>query len=611
MCKPFFDPTIKLKDNAMLKIKPELFDEWDFEENNKLGLDIYKMSKGSHKKVNWICEFGHKWMANIDSRARLNSNCPTCSGRVASKENNLLAKKTKLCEEWDYEKNKKTPDQYKPNSSKKVWWICKNCKSSFESIIANRNKGIGCPFCTGQKVNETNCLVTKNPKLASEWHPTKNGKLTPNEVVCNARNKAWWLGKCGHEWEAAIYSRNIGVGCPYCSGKKIDETNSLFSLKPEVAKYWHTTKNRKLTPNDVTCGSGKKVWWFCDCGNEYEMAIDYRVKTFACPKCTKYEYKVIEGVNDMWTTNPELAFLLSNPEDGHKYTQSSGQKVDWKCPNCGEIIKNKAINHINKRGFKCPTCDDGMSFPERFLFHLFTEMNIDFIHDKSTEWSNNRRYDFRIPLLNTIVEIHGSQHFKKGFQSLGGRTLEEEQENDEIKRILALSNGIKNYIIIDSIESDFEYIKNNVLKSDIAKLFNLKNINWDKVNKKTQSSILFRITDLWNIGYSIKGISNEVDKNRNTVTKFLNIGDKLNMCNYSIEESYRRGYLDANYKGKIVVQLTLNLEFINEFESIAKAKRETKVDHSSINMCCRGKRKTAGGFKWMYKEDYENMKKDE
>ena len=58
-----------------------------------------------------------------------------------------------------------------------------------------------------------------------------------------------------------------------------------------------------------------------------------------CPVCNN---KVImRGVNDMWTTNPELASLLADPNDGYKYARCSQKSVDWKCPNCHSLVKNK------------------------------------------------------------------------------------------------------------------------------------------------------------------------------------------------------------------------------------------------------------------------------
>lgn len=66
-----------------------------------------------------------------------------------------------------------------------------------------------------------NDLETVNPELAAQWHPTKNGELTPDDVAPMSDKKVWWLGKCGHEWQAEISSRTQGHGCPYCSNQKI------------------------------------------------------------------------------------------------------------------------------------------------------------------------------------------------------------------------------------------------------------------------------------------------------------------------------------------------------------------------------------------------------
>lgn len=55
-----------------------------------------------------------------------------------------------------------------------------------------------------------------------------------------------------------------------------------------------------------------------------------------------------------------------------------------------------------------------------------------------------------------------------------------------------------------------------------------------------------------------------------------------------------------------VVQLTNNGEFIAEYPSIKVAEQTTGVSHH-VNECCRGTRETCGGFRWMYKEEYEKQ----
>ncbi len=76
-----------------------------------------------------------------------------------------------------------------------------------------------------------------NKTLAKEWHPTKNGSLTPRDVTPNSHKKVWWLcsKNKNHEWDALISNRNRGRGCPYCFRNKSKQGKRL--LKP-YGKLW-------------------------------------------------------------------------------------------------------------------------------------------------------------------------------------------------------------------------------------------------------------------------------------------------------------------------------------------------------------------------------------
>ncbi|MBQ3109742.1 MAG: zinc-ribbon domain-containing protein [Clostridia bacterium] len=126
-----------------------------------------------------------------------------------------------LAEEWNYEKNNGlTPLDVLPNSNKKVWWKCGK-GHEWQALIADRNNGRGCPYCTGKKVLKGyNDLQTVNPTLAKEWNYDKNGELTPMEVAPNSGKKVWWKCSKGHEWQAIIQNRNRGRGCPICAKEK-------------------------------------------------------------------------------------------------------------------------------------------------------------------------------------------------------------------------------------------------------------------------------------------------------------------------------------------------------------------------------------------------------
>lgn len=135
------------------------------------------------------------------------------------------------------------------------------------------------------KMSESHNLKALNPALAGEWHPTRNGKLTPRDFTPNSGKKAWWMCKKRHEWEAQIRSRNNGYGCPYCSGKKASQTYNLEAVNPDLSKEWHHSKNGTLKPREVVPNSDRKVWWMCEKGHEWKAAIGKRNKGTGCPVC--------------------------------------------------------------------------------------------------------------------------------------------------------------------------------------------------------------------------------------------------------------------------------------------------------------------------------------
>jgi len=138
-----------------------------------------------------------------------------------TKKPSLAETHPEVAKQWHQTKNGDlTAGKVTQGSGKKVWWKCdKGNDHVWEATIVNRTKGRNCPVCSGHKLTLSNCLATKNPDLAKEWHPTKNGSLTPFDIVAGGRKKVWW--KCDvsddHEWEAVMYSRLEGNSCPFCT----------------------------------------------------------------------------------------------------------------------------------------------------------------------------------------------------------------------------------------------------------------------------------------------------------------------------------------------------------------------------------------------------------
>lgn len=206
-----------------------------------------------------------------------------------------------IASQWNYAKNGNLlPSDVSLNSKKKVWWKCSIVDDhEWEARPNDRAQGHNCPCCRGLKAVKSNCLATTQPELAKQWHPTKNGNLTPNDVVSLSNKRFWW--KCpisnDHEWETSIAHRVAHArNCPCCCHQKTVKSNCLNTTHPELAKQWHSIKNGKLTPNDVVAGSKKKVWWKCIKGHEWIADCSHRSYNngTGCPICkeSKGEKKI-------------------------------------------------------------------------------------------------------------------------------------------------------------------------------------------------------------------------------------------------------------------------------------------------------------------------------
>jgi len=272
------------KEKSLATTHPHLKSEWDYTKNGNL--EPHHFTHGSKLEVYWVCEKGHSWKKVISKRSR-GENCPYCSGRRADKVNNVLVQYPKVAKEWHPVKNGEiAPQSVTPVSSKKIWWQCKK-GHEWEAAVGSRTaNGTGCPYCSGKIASEENNLKLKVPELCKEWHPTKNGELTPQNVTSRSAKKIWWTCTQGHEWQATVYHRVIGkTGCPYCSGRKPTVERTLAAKHPNLIQEWHPIKNGNLTPEQVSFGSSKKVWWKCSKGHEWQAQVCNRNKGTKCPYC--------------------------------------------------------------------------------------------------------------------------------------------------------------------------------------------------------------------------------------------------------------------------------------------------------------------------------------
>ena len=205
------------------------------------GIDPRAVSAQSEKTLTWRCGKGHVFKQNPAQIIRQQNPCPKCRKISA-------AEYPWIFEYWDYTKNGSLrPEDFSPGSNRKVWWKCPTCGGEWEAKVANRARGHRCPYCTGRKVLVGfNDLETTYPELAKQWHPTKNGDLTPHDVTAGSQKKVWWkCPDCGKEWEAIINSRTKRInptGCPICGGAKSVAKNVKAVIRVEDGVYYPSMK---------------------------------------------------------------------------------------------------------------------------------------------------------------------------------------------------------------------------------------------------------------------------------------------------------------------------------------------------------------------------------
>lgn len=166
-------------------------------------------------------------------------------------------------------------------------WICPVAEDHrWQSQVADRAKGIGCPCCSGAKVVKSNSLATTHPQMLREWDYTRN-TVTPEQVRYGSLTKVWW--KCSvaedHSWEATIHNRVNGTGCPCCSGAKVVMSNCIATTHPHILSEWDYERNT-VPPEQLSFGSKKAVHWICKAGHRWKAMIQERTRRpYGCPSC--------------------------------------------------------------------------------------------------------------------------------------------------------------------------------------------------------------------------------------------------------------------------------------------------------------------------------------
>lgn len=341
----------------------------------------------------------------------------------------------------------------------------------------------------------------------------------------------------------------------------------------EFLKKLHTSHKNSIIALDEYIGMNNSIRFQCLLGHIWLADPHNVIRGSGCPYCSGH--KILKGFNDIWTTRPDIAKLFLNKEDGYKYAKSSHTKIDFVCPDCGKISKLE-INDVYNRGFSCPRCSDGISYPNKFSRAFLDQLPIkNYICEYRPNWAKSYFYDnyFEYNDKSYILEMDGGFHYKD--VSSYNKLASDAQAIDKIKMELASQNGVK-VIRIDCCNSDCDYIKNNLLLSELSGIFDLSEIDWDLCNEIAHKSLLKQACNLYKSGITnFQDIANVLRVHRTTAYHYIKTGAKYGWCDYNPKKSMIESIKHWSKSIPIVV-IDDNFNIIHEFRSVRECEKEIK-----------------------------------
>lgn len=468
------------------------------------------------------------------------------------------------------------------------------------------------------------CRDNRHEDWLALWDYKLNN-IVPDEVSYRSGKTYWFKCPRGiHESEEKLISRLT-----------VDEQKRWFCKKCHsfgqylldtfgedgIGLYW-SDKNTVSSFN-VSFKSHTNIWIKCTVDNhpDYKTTPYCFVDGKRCPICCNN--KIIKGINDIGTLRPDLIKYFENEDEACIYGPGSNAYTNFVCPICKSKYTRR-ISHIADFGLSCKKCGDHISYSNKLIYELLSQLNknnqFDIMPEYIFDWSaksvcdyNNKlsgekRYDFVVKINDDIIiiENHGMQHYEE--INFFERDYKTEHENDMFKYNLAINNNIQkhNYIILDCRYSNIDWIKKSIMSSRLPDIFRFSenDIDWKKCELSTKRNLIQSASDIWQNGtHNVSKIGKAIGVSTETARRMLKVGSKCGLCDYGTNVKKPILCLDNGYVFSYSVSLMNNSKkvFGQEFSQDYISKQARK----------NGKNKNGIHLSYISREEFNHIKESE
>ena len=479
------------------------------------------------------------------------------------------------------------------------------------------------------------------PNLIKEWDYEKNIGLDPNTITHGSGLIVYWrCSKCGNSWMAKINNRTNGKGCPVCRNRKIVKGhNDLVTTHPNIAKEWDYNLNGNLTPSDVSYGCNKKVHWICPKGHSYIATVNHRTGKCGtgCPICNS-------GRQTSFAEQTIFYYVKQFHKDAisrYKDIFNNGMELDIYIPSLRLAIEydggywHKDKHHLEMKKFqicqqnkiKLIRITEGTDKPN---IDIELAANKVFCLTDSTN-----RDDF-----NMFIRCFLS-HIEQFYHTNIWHKLDIDVERDKFKIREYMQETSQNSLesTHPDLVKEWNYEKNNGLTPSMFFAGSSEKVWWicSSCGHEWQASIYHRTHGTGcekcyrakNRGETHVGSKKiyQFTLDGEFIKEWGSLSDVkttlgINVSNISMCAQHKRPnaggfrweyrYFEAlpplvkrkrnpNKPTKTILQIGLDGQIVNEFNSLNDAGQYTGTNPTSISKVINGHTKTAGGFVWKQK----------